>query len=50
MDNKFDTLPYEGIEILRTTETGVKINWKAPKWRIIWAYIKYLYFKMMGRV
>ena len=39
-------LNYEGCEILRTTDTGIKMNWKAPKWRIALAYIKYRWYKI----
>jgi hypothetical protein len=39
-------LNYEGYEILRTTDTGIKINWKAPKWRIALAYLKYVWYSI----
>lgn len=41
---------FKGTEILRTTETGVKINWEVSKWKIALAYIKYLYYKAIGRI
>jgi hypothetical protein len=39
-------LYYDGFEVLRTTSTGVKINWKAPLWRIVWGYLQYVYYSI----
>ena len=37
-------LHYEGVELLRTTETGIKVNKKAPLLRRIWAMIQYYFY------
>jgi hypothetical protein len=42
-------LYYDGFEVLRTTSTGVKINWKAPLWRIVWGYLQYIYYSIKKR-
>lgn len=47
---KLNKLYYKGTWILRTTETGIEINGKVEWWRVAWAYIKYLYYKVIGRV
>jgi len=45
-DTKITSLYYDGYEVLRTTPTGVKINWKAPLWRIAWGYLQYIYYSI----
>ena len=43
-------LYYKSKWVLRTTETGVEINGKVAWYKIVWAYTKYLYYKVIGRV
>ena len=43
-------LHYKGTWVLRTTKTGIEINHKVEWYKIAWAYIKYLYYKLIGRV
>jgi len=40
------TLHYDGVWVLRTTETGIEVNGKVAWYRIVWAYTKYLWFKV----
>jgi len=44
------TLHYNSVEVLRTTPTGVVINYQVKWYKIVWAYTKYLYYKVIGRV
>ena len=44
------TLHYKGKWVLRTTEAGVEINGKVSWYKVAWAYTKYLYYKIKGRV
>jgi hypothetical protein len=41
---KLTTLHYNGKWILRTTETGIEINGKVEWYRIVWAYLQYIYY------
>ena len=43
-------LYYKSKWVLRTTETGIEINGKVAWYKIAWAYTKYLYYKVIGRV
>jgi hypothetical protein len=43
---KLTKLYYKGTWILRTTETGIEVNGEVAWYRIVWAYTKYLWFKV----
>ncbi len=44
---RLSKLYYKGKWVLRTTETGVEINGKVAWYRIVWAYTKYLWIKIV---
>ena len=47
---ELNTLYYKGKWILRTTETGIEVNGEVAWYRVAWAYTKYVYYKVRGRV